>query len=190
VEFAGDALVDVEQKVTMCKDKLSSVSMVIETVTDENSSRQIWGARKSALNNAMKMTVGSRKPVGLIEDTVVSPDMLYDYTQFLLQKYYENKLDYVIYGHAGNGNLHTRPMIDIESRTELELFSLIGDEVFTRVISCGGTITGEHGDGIARSKYIEFMYGTQIVSIFEQIKKLFDPKFIMNPGKKVIKSDL
>jgi glycolate oxidase len=190
VEFAGDTLIDVEQKLTSCKDKLSSVSTTLETVTDENSSNQIWGARKSALNNAMKMTVGSRKPVGLIEDTVVSPRILYDYTRFLLQKYNDNKLDYVIYGHAGNGNLHTRPMIDTESKSELELFNIVADEVFTKVISCGGTITGEHGDGIARTKYMEFMYGLQIVSIFEQIKKLFDPKFIMNPGKKVIRSDL
>ena len=173
--------IDLQQKLT---------STTLETVTDENSSNQIWGARKSALNNAMKMTVGSRKPVGLIEDTVVSPDILYDYSRFLLQKYNDNKLDYVIYGHAGNGNLHTRPMINTESETELELFNIIADEVFSKVISCGGTITGEHGDGIARTKYMEFMYGLQVVSIFEQIKKLFDPKFIMNPGKKVIRSDL
>ena len=154
VEFADDTLSDVEQKLTSCKDKLTSVSTILETVTDENSSRQIWGARKSALNNAMKMTVGSRKPVGLIEDTVVRPNILYDYTRFLLQKYNDNKLDYVIYGHAGNGNLHTRPMVDTESQTELELFNIIADEVFTKVISCGGTITGEHVDGIDRNKYM------------------------------------
>lgn len=190
VEFAGDTLVDVEQKVTECKNKLSSKSKILESVTDENSSRRIWEARRSALNNAMKLTVGSRKPAGLIEDTVVNPNILYDYTRFLLQKYNDNKLDYVMYGHAGNGNLHTRPIIDMDSRTELELFNIIGDEVFTRVISCGGTITGEHGDGIARTKYIKSMYGTQLVSIFEQIKKLFDPRNIMNPGKKVTISDL
>jgi glycolate oxidase len=190
VEFAGDSIIDVEQRLTSCKDKLSFVSNVLETVTDENSSEQIWRARKSALNNVMKMTVGSRKPVGLIEDTVVSPDILYDYTRFLLQEYKDNNLDYVIYGHAGNGNLHTRPMINTESQSELELFNIIADEVFSKVISYGGTITGEHGDGIARTKYMEFMYGLQIVSIFERVKKLFDPKFIMNPGKKVIRSDL
>ena len=61
---------------------LSSVSTTLESVTDENSSRQIWGARKSALNTAMKLTVGSRKPLGLIEDTVVNPNILYDYTDF------------------------------------------------------------------------------------------------------------
>jgi glycolate oxidase len=190
VEFADEMLHGIEQRVTICRDKLSSVSTTLETVTDENSSRQIWGARRSALNNAMKMTVGSRKPVGLIEDTVVNPNMLHDYTRFLLQQYRDNKLDYVIYGHAGNGNLHTRPIIDTESGTELELFNNVADKVFTKVINCGGTITGEHGDGIGRTKYIEIMYGTQVVSVFEQVKKLFDPKFLMNPGKKVIRPAL
>lgn len=186
VEFAGDNLVDVEQKFADCKGKLSSMSTMIESVSDENSSGRIWGARKNALNNITKLTVGSRKPLGLIEDTVVSPNVLYDYTQFILQKYIENKLEYVIYGHAGNGNLHTRPIIDIESQNEVELYDRLAGTVFAKVICCGGTITGEHGDGIARTKYIEFMYGSRIVSIFEQIKKIFDPKFIMNPGKKVI----
>lgn len=190
VEFADETLHGIEQRVTVCRDKLSSVSTTLETVTDENSSRQIWGARKSALNNAMKMTVGSRKPVGLIEDTVVNPDMLHDYTRFLLQQYRDNKLDYVIYGHAGNGNLHTRPIIDTESETGLELFNNVADKVFTEVINRGGTITGEHGDGIGRTKYIEIMYGTQVVSVFEQVKKLFDPKLLMNPGKKVIRPAL
>lgn len=162
------------------------MSTMIESVSDENSSGRIWGARKNALNNITKLTVGSRKPLGLIEDTVVSPNVLYDYTQFILQKYIENKLEYVIYGHAGNGNLHTRPIIDIESQNEVELYDRLAGTVFAKVICCGGTITGEHGDGIARTKYIEFMYGSRIVSIFEQIKKIFDPKFIMNPGKKVI----
>ena len=186
VEFAGDNLIDVEQKFAGCKEKLSSMSTVLESVSDEQSSERIWRARKNALNNITKLTVGSRKPLGLIEDTVVSPNVLCDYAEFILQKYIENKLDYVIYGHAGNGNLHTRPMINIESQNEIKLYDHLAEEVFTKAISYGGTITGEHGDGIARTKYIEFMYGSQIVSIFQQIKKIFDPKFIMNPGKKVV----
>ena len=82
VEFAGDSLFDVEQRLSTCKDKLSFNSIVLESVFDVNSSKKIWQARKSALNNAMKLTVGSRKPLGLIEDTVVNPNVLYDYTDF------------------------------------------------------------------------------------------------------------
>ena len=76
-------------------------------------------------------------------------------------------------------------LIDIGSQSEIELIERLAHEVFDKVIKSGGTITGEHGDGLARVKYIKYMYGSRIFSLFREVKKLFDPKFIMNPGKKV-----
>ena len=186
IEFAGDKLAEVEQRLDSCSDKLSDKCIIIESAADEQSLIRMWGARKNALNRAMKLTVGSRKPIGLIEDTVVHPDMLYDHAQQLLQMYSENKLDYVIYGHAGDGNLHTRPLIDIHSQAETQLIDRLANKVFERVIRAGGTITGEHGDGLARVKYIESVYGPEIYCLFREVKRLFDPRCIMNPGKKVI----
>jgi FAD/FMN-containing dehydrogenase len=138
----------------------------------------------------MKLTIGSRKPVGLIEDTVVSPYLLYEYTEYLQRMYARFKLGHVFYGHAGDGNLHTRPLIDLNSKSEIELLQNLAQDVFNKVIRSGGTITGEHGDGLARTRYIEQMYTGEIVSLFKEVKKLFDPKFIMNPGKKVIRSQI
>ncbi|MDQ3902364.1 MAG: FAD-binding oxidoreductase, partial [Thermoproteota archaeon] len=106
------------------------------------------------------------------------------------QVYARYKVDYVIYGHAGDGNLHTRPLIDVNSRSEIELLQNLAQDVFNKVVRFGGTITGEHGDGLARTKYIEYMYAGKIISLFKEVKKLFDPKFIMNPGKKVIRSQI
>jgi len=185
IEFAGDKLAEVEKGFDSCSGKLPDKCTIIESAADEQSLIRIWGSRKNALNQATKMTVGSRKPIGLIEDTVVHPDMLYHHAQHLLQMYYENKLDYVIYGHAGDGNLHTRPLIDIHSQTETQLIDLLAYKVFQRVIRTGGTITGEHGDGLARVKYIESVYGPEIYYLFKEVKKLFDPRCIMNPGKKI-----
>ena len=99
--------------------------------------------------------------------------------------YFDNKLDYVVYGHVGDGNLHTRPLINMESQSEVELMERLAHKIFDRVIKSGGTITGEHGDGLARVKYIPSMYGHEIFSIFLQVKKMFDPKYLMNPGKKI-----
>jgi D-lactate dehydrogenase (cytochrome) len=86
---------------------------------------------------------------------------------------------------VGDGNLHTRPLIDMDSKSEVELIERLASQVFSRVIRNGGTITGEHGDGLGRVKYIPSMYGDEIFSIFLQVKKLFDPKFLLNPGKKI-----
>jgi glycolate oxidase len=186
VEFSGDNRVDVEAKLYKCKSRVEGNGQVLHTAFDPFSIRQIWESRKNALNNIMKFTVGSRRPVGLIEDTVVRPDLLFEYSLFLKQLYSENNLDYVMYGHVGNGNLHTRPMVDIEESSEINLLEGLAKRVFKRVIDYGGTITGEHGDGLARSKYVQQVYGNRIYSLFKQIKHLFDPQLIMNPGKKVI----
>jgi glycolate oxidase len=186
VEFAGDNRLDLETKSTQCKSKLSGKCNILESATDDQSRTKIWEARKNALNNIMKLTVGSRRPLGLIEDTVVNLNLLHDYTQYLQQMYMDNKLDYVMYGHVGNGNLHTRPLIDMNSAAEIELIGRLAQEVFKTVIRNGGTITGEHGDGLIRVKYIESMYGRDLFSLFRDVKRLFDPKFLMNPGKKII----
>ena len=186
VEFAGDSLIDIETKFSLCKRKVSGKCKILESASDFQSRTKIWEARKNALNNIMKLTIGSRKPLGLIEDTVVNPNFLHDYTQYLQQMYLDNNLDYVMYGHVGNGNLHTRPLIDINSSSETELIGRLAQQVFKTVISHGGTITGEHGDGLVRVKYIESMYGHELFSLFKDVKKLFDPKSLMNPGKKII----
>jgi glycolate oxidase len=185
VEFAGDKIGYVERKLNHCKEKLSGKCNIIESVSDEHSMTRIWEARKGALNRIMKLTYGTRKPIGLIEDTVVKPTLLHAYTQYLLRTYFDNKLDYVVYGHVGDGNLHTRPLIDMDSKSEVELIERLAQQVFDRVIRTGGTITGEHGDGLARVKYIPYMYGNEMFSIFLQVKKIFDPKFLLNPGKKI-----
>jgi glycolate oxidase len=91
---------------------------------------------------------------------------------------------------VGDGNMHTRPLIDTASTKEVELMRNIANKVFTYVIKRGGTITGEHGDGLARTRYIEMVYGKSITSLFSTVKKLFDPAFTMNPCKKVPCNDL
>ncbi|MGC2385762.1 MAG: FAD-binding oxidoreductase [Nitrososphaeraceae archaeon] len=186
VEFSGDNRVEVEANLYKCKSRVEGNGQVLHTAFDPISIRHIWESRKNALNNIMKFTVGSRRPVGLIEDTVVRPDLLFEYSLYLKQLYSEYNLDYVMYGHVGNGNLHTRPMVDIEESSEINLLEGLAKRVFKRVIDYGGTITGEHGDGLARSKYVQQVYGNRIYSLFKQIKHLFDPQLIMNPGKKVI----
>jgi FAD/FMN-containing dehydrogenase len=185
VEFAGESGRGIEERMTTCRQELAGRCSVIEYAADEQSIGRIWQARKGALNNIMKMTVGSRKPVGLIEDTVVSPRLLADHAASLLQAYRENRLDYVMFGHVGDGNMHTRPVIDMSSKEQVELMDRIAMNIFQTVVKSGGSITGEHGDGIARVGYIEMMYGRQITELFAKVKRLFDPGFTMNPGKKV-----
>ena len=184
VEFAGSRAL-AEQRCVECEDMMKKTCSVLEYASDETSLSRIWGARKGALNNIMKLTMGSRKPVGLVEDTVVPPRFLEEHVAALLQEYRQNKMEYVMYGHVGDGNVHTRPLIDLESPAQMMLMNSVADNVFRRVAKRGGSITGEHGDGIARSPYIALLYGQAIMNLFQRVKELFDPQYLLNPGKKV-----
>jgi FAD/FMN-containing dehydrogenase len=185
VEFANDNLSEVEEGVSKCKEKVAPTCNFIETASDQRSVDRAWAARKGLLNNIMKMTIGSRKPIGLIEDTVVNTNFLEEHVRFLLELYHENDLNYVFYGHLGDGNLHTRPLVDVDSPSEVHRLNSLADKVFTKVIQQRGTITGEHGDGLARVKYIPKVYGAAIFSLFQDLKNLFDPTHLLNPGKKI-----
>ena len=184
VEFEGNGS-NIEVRLMRCCQALADKCCVLEYASDAESIAKIWQARKGALNNIMKMTVGSRKPIGLIEDTVVNPSLLSEHAFNLLEIYHKNKLDYVMYGHVGDGNMHTRPVVDFDSASQIELITRIAQTVFAKVIMSGGTITGEHGDGLARVNYIEMMYGKTLCTLFSNVKKIFDPSFTLNPGKKV-----
>jgi len=86
----------------------------------------------------------------------------------------------VMYGHAGNGNIHVRI---ISRRLKMTTLEKISEIYFDQVIKLGGTITGEHGDGIARSEFIKKQYGSKNFQTFKELKRIFDPKKILNPGK-------
>lgn len=184
VEFAGKTP-SARRQSEMCTQDVRGMARELEHAEDESSIAKIWAARRGALNNIMKLTVGSRKPIGLIEDTVVPNEALKDHVGGLLQEYRRHGLDYVMYGHVGDGNVHTRPVIDLASDAQIRLMEGIANRVFCKVAQAGGTITGEHGDGIARLPYIPMVYGHHTLEVFRKIKEVFDPRYLLNPGKKV-----
>ena len=163
---------------------------IIEQAHDMNSINNLWNSRKNALNTAIKHTVGDRKPSTLFEDTAVSVDYIYDYVTNVLNLYKEHNLSYVMYGHLGNGNLHTRPIATDDAYTNYqshlgysEIMDHLTNSIFAKVHKYRGTITAEHGDGISRTPYIRDMYNAHVVSCFNYVKDSLDPLNILNPGK-------
>lgn len=138
--------------------------------------------RKAGLGLLGNM-VGDRKAVACIEDTAVALDDLSDYiTEFTeLMRYYDQKAVY--YAHAGAGEIHLRPILNLKKEQDVKLFKEITTAVAHLVKKYNGSMSGEHGDGIVRSSFIEMMVGTENYAILKEIKKLFDPQGIMNPGK-------
>ncbi|MDE1765006.1 MAG: FAD-binding oxidoreductase [Thaumarchaeota archaeon] len=177
--------VEFDDSVTKKKIKAKHVlsGRIVTVTSDPRQIRQWWTYRNSALSYSLKSTSKQETASSLIEDATVPVhrlSLLLDLVEHLTSKY---PMRVITYGHAGNGNLHIRPIL---KKKDSRLLGKIAQEFFSGVISIGGSITGEHGDGLARSKFVKVQYGSEIYSKFRKIKQLFDPANILNPGKIVI----
>ena len=146
---------------------------------------QAWEARIESLSLALDIRMGSRVLVPGVEDLVVPPERLGDLVRLLTEQFGRRGLDYVSYGHAGDANLHARPFLDPANPREAKVLESLMEECFEAVWKMGGSMTGEHGDGMLRAKYVERQYpGT--FWIMRELKRLFDPKGLLNPGVKIV----
>ncbi|MBI4258466.1 MAG: FAD-binding protein [Thaumarchaeota archaeon] len=188
VEFEGDSDKEVNDRLQSLKTALTRgkpLALRINIAHDEAETKKLWEIRKKALPLAQKVRKGSRRPIAFIEDTVVNPTHLADYIHDLYATYEKHGVEGVVYGHAGDGHLHTRPLLDMTSEEDLRKLESIAMEVFSLVKKHNGSITGEHGDGLARTGFIPLQYGGEMYDLFKQVKQLLDPRGILNPGKKV-----
>ena len=127
--------------------------------------------------------VGDDKAVACIEDTAVPVDQLADYIAAftaLMKKYNQNP---VYYAHAGAGELHLRPILNLKKKEGVDHFKAITTDVAHLVKKYKGSMSGEHGDGIVRSEFIPLMLGESNYELIQKIKQIFDPDSIFNPGK-------
>lgn len=92
---------------------------------------------------------------------------------------------FTVAGHVGDGNFHIIPLVDITDPNVRKAIPEISKEVYTIITKYGGSITGEHNDGLIRTPYLQQMYGKEIIKLFEETKNIFDPQGIFNPRKKV-----
>lgn len=186
VEFDGNNRDEVENSITLLKEMLGQISAkIIASSFDNSEIGKLWEIRKNALSYIMKIREGSKKPVAFMEDPVVPVDKLGFLVDTLQQVYGKHGLNYVIYGHAGDGNLHARPLLDVGKSEEIKIMKEVTNDLLTAITSVNGSVSAEHGDGLARSEFIKDVYGDEIYQLFVRTKELFDPKNIMNPNKKI-----
>lgn len=147
---------------------------------------RLWRVRSAGLPLLFR-SGGHRRVTPFIEDAVVPPRELPRYIAALHDVLDRHGVEAVIYGHAGEGNVHTRPLLDLENPGDRETMRSIAGEVFPLVRDLGGTISGEHGDGYVRTGHLETQYGP-MVELFRELKERVDPGNVLNPGK-VVGSD-
>jgi FAD/FMN-containing dehydrogenase/Fe-S oxidoreductase len=183
VEFAGDdhaaQLAKLARLVELMGD-LGLPGSVVEVV-EPGLQKDIWEVRKAGLNIMMSMK-GDGKPVSFIEDCAVPLEHLADYTDRLTQVFHKHGTTGTWYAHASVGTLHVRPILDMR-RDGAEKMRAIAEEACAMVREYKGAYSGEHGDGLVRSEWIEPIIGPRLARTLEEIKDLFDPRGLMNPGK-------
>ena len=142
----------------------------------------VWSVRKSGLS-LLTGCIGPAKPVAFIEDAAVRPAQLPDYVRGLQSIMKPLGLTASYYGHAASGLLHVRPVLDMHSAADLKKFRQVADETSALVRQFKGSLSAEHGVGIARTEYMRDQLGNQLLEVMREIKRAFDPKNVFNPGK-------
>lgn len=183
IEFRRDTLEEVKAAAQPLIDELKQAGLgYAYPLITGNDTAKVWALRKAGLG-LLGNIQGDDKPVPVIEDTAVSvedlPAYIREFNQ-ILQKY---QLYSVHYAHAGSGELHLRPILNLKSREGQRMFRTIAEEIASLVKKYRGSLSGEHGDGRLRGEFIRRMVGEKNYALMRQLKYTWDPQNVFNPGK-------
>lgn len=156
----------------------ASVAVPLRTAVEMSQTVKL---RKSTLPLLLG-TAEKEKPVAFVEDAAVPPHRLEEFIRRFEEIVARNGTWACFYGHASVGTLHVRPALDTSDPEGVARMRRIGEKVADLVVECDGSISGEHGDGLSRSEFLEKMYGPGILRAFREVKQLFDPEGRLNPG--------
>ena len=184
VEFVGDTEPEVSAKLDLLEARMRRGGMgyAMRRLMSPAEQAKVWEVRKAGLGLMMNVP-GSAKPLPFVEDTAVAPDVLPEFVRRFDEIVKEHGTTAGYYGHASVGCLHIRPLIDLKRQDGVDRMVSIAEEISDLVLEYGGSMSGEHGDGLVRSGFNEKMFGSTIYEAFREVKAAFDPNGIMNPGK-------
>jgi FAD/FMN-containing dehydrogenase/Fe-S oxidoreductase len=171
---------DVAEQLSILKSR--RIGLRTKILTDAAQMNLVWSVRKSGLS-LLTGCVGPAKPVAFIEDAAVRPAQLPEYVRGLRSIMKPLALKASYYGHAASGLLHVRPVLDLHNAHDLKKFRQVADQTSALVRQFKGSLSAEHGVGIARTEYMREQLGDELLEVMREIKRTFDPKNIFNPGK-------
>lgn len=183
VEFDGESKAEVVRKLEALQADVKKFKVRTEIEDDEKSSAAFWQIRRSALA-LLKNQVKGRYAAPFIDDMTVQPRHLTEFIPELRKVIRKYKLPVTIQGHFGDGNFHLIPLMDIAGTKDQAKLEPIMRELVPIVLKYGGTMAGEHNDGMVRGPWLPAVFGQEMYSIFKDTKELFDPQYIFNPHKK------
>lgn len=184
VEIAGSNQDEVKTKLESIQSKIKHFGYDMHIAKDQGEASKYWRIRRESFNMLRKHVHGKRT-APFIDDIIVKPEFLPEFLPKVQKEIDAYKLVYTIAGHAGNGNFHIIPLMDLNSPFSGDTILELSKKIYSLVHEYKGSITAEHNDGIIRTPFLKEMYGENIVKLFAETKSIFDPQNILNPGKKV-----
>ena len=182
-EFAEDTAHEALEKAEAARDSLYGLAVRTKIAKTEVSAQKYWKIRRESfalLRKNLRGLVASP----FIDDIVVSPEVYPQFIPELNSLLHQHHLIYMIAGHIGDGNFHIIPLMNLSRENDRKEILDLQPKVYRLVKKYNGSITGEHNDGIIRTPYIEMMFGKEMYDLFAEVKRIFDPLGILNPGKK------
>ena len=184
IEFYGESVAELTAKMNDLKQDMAHrrLGYACVNLLERADQDMVWNIRKGGLGLLMS-THGDAKPIPFVEDPAVDPEKLGEFVRRFdrIVRNHDTQAGY--YGHASVGCLHIRPLVSLKSAEGIEKMIAIGEEISDLVKEFGGSMSGEHGDGIVRGVWTEKMFGPELYQAFRDLKSAFDPQGIMNPGK-------
>ena len=184
VEFAGETEEEVKAQVYKLEElrKREKIGYAATLAFKPEEVKTIWGVRKAGLGLLLG-TKGDKKPIAFVEDAAVEPAKLPEFIKRFREIISGHDAVAGYYGHCSVGCMHIRPLINLKEQSEMHKMVSIADAICDLVLEFNGAMSGEHGDGLARSHFNAKLFGPALYDAFRQVKRAFDPKNLMNPGK-------
>ena len=184
VEFGADTALEAESQARSLMQSLirSASPPNMRLYTDKQQTKRVWEVRESSLGVTSHVPGEPLNWEGW-EDSAVAPDKLGGYLRDLRKMMAAYAYKGSLYGHFGHGCVHTRINFDLQSKDGIAKFRRFMEEAADLVVSYGGSISGEHGDGQSRAELLPKMFGPELVQAFREFKSAWDPEWKMNPGK-------
>ncbi len=186
VEYEGDDPVEVRERLQLTSERMRRrrrLAFESRMAFEAEEVDLFWKLALKVVPTLYRLK-GSTRALPFVEDIAVPPAELPGFLVTLQNVLKQHQLMASLFGHAGHGQLHIRPFLDLADPEDLSKMDRLANDLYEAVWKIGGTISGEHGDGFSRTPFVRRQYG-DLYPVFEQVKQIFDPAEIFNPGKKV-----
>jgi len=183
IEFDGASQAEVIQKISNLHDDLKKYKIRMDIESDEKASAPFWSIRRAALS-LLRNQVKGRYASPFIDDMIIPPRYVPKFIPELRRIIRKYKLPATIQGHFGDGNFHIIPLMDIAGTKDQAKLEPVMRELIPIVLKYGGSMAGEHNDGMVRGSWLPAVFGKEAYALFREVKEIFDPQYIFNPHKK------